>query len=51
MATLHATLTQLAHQAATQIGFTVRRRWRDKTDPSVLRVEVGFIPTKVRKLS
>ena len=34
------TLTQLAHHAAAQIGFTVRRWWRDATDPSVLRVEV-----------
>src|SRR5712691_9122474 len=40
MATPHATLTHLAQQAAAQIGFTVRRWWRDKTDSSVLRVEV-----------
>jgi hypothetical protein len=40
MATPHATLTHLAQQAAAQIGFTVRRWWRDKTDPSVLHVEV-----------
>ncbi len=40
MATAHATLSQLAQQVAAQIGFTVRRCWRDKTDPSVLRVEV-----------
>jgi hypothetical protein len=40
MATPHATLTHLAQQAAAQIGFTVRRWWRDKTDPSGLHVEV-----------
>jgi hypothetical protein len=40
MATAHATLTHLAQQAAAQISFTVRHWWRDKTDPSVLRVEV-----------
>jgi hypothetical protein len=40
MATPHVTLTHLAQQAAAQIGFTLRRWWRDKTDPSVLRVEV-----------
>jgi hypothetical protein len=40
MATPHATLTQLAQQAAAQIGFTVRRWWRDTTKPDVLRVEV-----------
>ncbi len=35
-----ATLTQLAQQAAAQIGFTPRRWWRETTDPQVLRVEV-----------
>ena len=40
MAVPHPTLTQLAQQAAAQIGFTVRRWWREKTDPQVLRVEV-----------
>jgi hypothetical protein len=40
MATPHATLTHLTQQAAAQIGFTVRRWWRDAHDPSVLRVEV-----------
>jgi hypothetical protein len=40
MATPHVTLTQLAQQAAAQIGFTARRWWRDATDPAVLRVEV-----------
>jgi hypothetical protein len=34
------TLTLLAHQAAAEIGFTVRRWWRDAGDPLVLRVEV-----------
>jgi hypothetical protein len=36
----HPTLTHIAQQAAAQIGFTVRRWWREKTDPQVLRVEV-----------
>ncbi len=40
MATPRATLTQLAQQAAVQIGFTVRRWWRERTEPAVLRVEV-----------
>jgi hypothetical protein len=40
MARPHATLTQLAQQAAAQIGFTPRRWWRETTDPQVLRVEV-----------
>lgn len=40
MARPHATYTQLARQAAAQIGFTVRRWWRDAQGPSVLRVEV-----------
>jgi hypothetical protein len=40
MATPHSTLTQLAQQAAAQIGFTPRRWWRETTDPQVLRVEV-----------
>jgi hypothetical protein len=40
MPTPHTTLTHRAQQAAAQIGFTLRRWWRDKTDPSVLRVEV-----------
>jgi hypothetical protein len=40
MAKPHLTLTQLAQQAAAQIGFTLRRWWREKTDPQVLRVEV-----------
>jgi hypothetical protein len=40
MATPHVTLTHLAQQAAAQIGFTVRRWWRDMNDPAVLRVEV-----------
>src|SRR6267142_2105904 len=40
MTTPRPTLAQLAHHAAAQIGFTVRRWWRDATDPSVLRVEV-----------
>ena len=33
-------LTLLAQQAAAQIGFTVRRWWRDTVDPQVLRIEV-----------
>jgi hypothetical protein len=40
MATPHVTLTSLAQQTATQIGFTLRRWWREKTEPAVLRVEV-----------
>jgi membrane-associated phospholipid phosphatase len=40
MAIPHPTLTQLAHQAAAQIGFTARRWWRDATEPSLLCVEV-----------
>jgi hypothetical protein len=40
MATPHATLTQLAQPAAAQIGFTVRRWWRERTEPAVLCVEV-----------
>ena len=40
MATPYPTLTQLAHQAAAQIGFTARRWWRDAIEPSLLRVEV-----------
>ena len=35
MATPHATFTHIAQQATAQIGFTVRRWWRDKMDPSV----------------
>jgi hypothetical protein len=40
MARPHPTLTQLAQQAAAQIGFLPRRWWREKTDPQMLRVEV-----------
>jgi hypothetical protein len=40
MATPHFTLTALAQQTAAQLGFTLRRWWREKTDPAVLRVEV-----------
>jgi hypothetical protein len=40
MATPHATLTALAEQTAAQIGFTLRRWWRERTEPAVLRVEV-----------
>ena len=40
MTTPRPTLTQLAQHAAAQIGFTVRRWWRDTTDPFVLCVEV-----------
>jgi hypothetical protein len=40
MATPRSTLTHLAQQAAVQIGFTVRRWWREATEPAVLRVEV-----------
>src|SRR3954468_14853445 len=35
-----AILTTLAEQTAAQIGFTLRRWWREKTEPAVLRVEV-----------
>jgi hypothetical protein len=40
MAIPHATLTALAQQTATQIGFTLRRWWRERSEPTVLRVEV-----------
>ncbi len=40
MPTPRLTLTHLAQQAAAQIGFTVRRWWRDATDAAVLQVEV-----------
>lgn len=40
MTTPRSTLTHLAQQAAVQIGFTVRRWWREATEPAVLRVEV-----------
>src|SRR2546428_7993796 len=30
----------LAQQTAAQIGFTLRRWWRERTEPAVLRVEV-----------
>ena len=40
MATAHPTLTQLAQETAAHIGFTLRRWWREKTEPTVLRVEV-----------
>jgi hypothetical protein len=40
MATPHATLTELAQQTAAQIGFTLRRWWHEKTEPTILRVEV-----------
>ena len=40
MAMSHSTLTQLAQQAAAQIGFLPCRWWCEKTDPQVLRVEV-----------
>ena len=40
MATPRPTLTALAQQTAAQIGFTLRRWWREKTEPTVLRVEV-----------
>jgi len=40
MPTPHTTLTHRAQQAAAQIGFTLRRWWREKTEPAVLRVEV-----------
>jgi len=35
-----AALQTLAEQAASKIGFTLRRWWQDATNPSVLRVEV-----------
>src|SRR3954470_7341851 len=35
-----ATLTTLAEQTAAHIGCTLRRWWREKTEPAVLRVEV-----------
>src|SRR5215813_1985140 len=40
MATARPTLTALAQQTAAQIGFTLRRWWREKTVPTVLHVEV-----------
>jgi hypothetical protein len=40
MATPRITLTALAQQTAAQIGCTLRRWWREKTEPAVLRVEV-----------
>ncbi len=40
MRTPRPTLTQLAENAAAQIGFTVRRWWRDAIDPTIRRVEV-----------
>ncbi len=40
MTTPRLSLTQRAQEAAAGIGFTVRRWWRDPTDPSLLRVEV-----------
>ncbi len=40
MTTSRLSLTQRAQEAAAHIGFTVRRWWRDPTDPSLLRVEV-----------
>jgi len=40
MATPRQRLSQLAQQAASQIGFTLRRWWREKTEPAMLRVEV-----------
>jgi hypothetical protein len=40
MATPRPVLTALAEQTAVQIGFTLRRWWREKTEPTVLRVEV-----------
>ena len=40
LATPHFTLTQVAQQAAAQLGFTARRWWRAKAAPAVLRVEV-----------
>jgi hypothetical protein len=40
MAIPRFTLAHLAQQTAAKIGFTLRRWWREKTDPQVLRVEV-----------
>jgi hypothetical protein len=40
MATPHTTLPALAQQTTPHIGFTLRRGWREKTEPTVLRVEV-----------
>jgi hypothetical protein len=40
MATPRPTLTALAEQTAAYIGFTLRRWWRDRTEPALLRVEV-----------
>jgi hypothetical protein len=40
MATPRPTLTALAEQTATRIGFTLRRWWRDRAEPALLRVEV-----------
>ena len=40
MPTPHLALTALAEQTAAQIGFTLRRWWREKTEPAVLPVEV-----------
>jgi hypothetical protein len=40
MALPHATLAALAQQTAAQLGFTLRRWWRDRSEPTVLRVEV-----------
>jgi len=40
MATPRLTLAHLAQQTAAQIGFTLRRWWREKTNPQMLRVEV-----------
>ena len=40
MPTPQATLTALAEQTAAQIGFTLRRWWRERTEPAILRVEV-----------
>ena len=40
MALPHATLAALAQQTATQLGFTLRRWWREHSEPGVLRVEV-----------
>jgi len=40
MTTPRPTFMQLAQHAAAQIGFTVRRWWRDATDFTVLCVEV-----------
>src|SRR5262249_24053053 len=40
MAQPRVTLTQLAQQAAAQIGFLPRRWWRETVESQVLRVEV-----------